>query len=461
MITKQMSLFVLIVGVSLTGMASAASTAQYSPKNNTANLPTEDVQRFTTAINEIKKYYVDDVEDKVLFENAIRGMLSGLDPHSSYLDVQDFQDLKSHTSGHFGGLGIEITSEDGYIRIVSPIDDTPAAEAGLKPGDLIVKIDNIPVQDMSLTEAVDKMRGPADSKVTLTIYRKSDQKVFNETLTRAIIRIQSVKSRILEEGYGYIRVSQFQEPTMANLNQALAQLKKENKGKPLKGIVLDLRNNPGGLLDSAIDVSNAFLDSKKLGKNELIVYTKGRIKGADYDAYATPGDLLNGAPIIVLINGGSASGSEIVAGALQDHQRAVIMGTKSFGKGSVQTVLPLDDYRGIKLTTALYYTPSGRSIQAKGIEPDVYVEMLDVKKFKNEDMIGLVAVKEADLEHHIDNAQDVDNETTNSTDKKSTSKNVGKKEKTQPLAVTDYQLYEALNLLKGLNVVKKSTMASS
>lgn len=434
---------------------------------NPNNLPIEDVQKFTTAINEIKKYYVENVSDQKLFENAIRGMLAGLDPHSTYLDVDDFADLKSHTNGKFGGLGIEITGEDGYIRVVSPIDDTPAAKAGIKPGDLIVKIDNIPVKDVSLSEAVSKMRGPAGSPVTLTIYRKSEQKIFNQVVTRDIIHIQSVKSKLLEDGYGYIRISQFQEPTITELNKALAQLKKENNNTDLSGLVLDLRNNPGGLLDSAIDVSDDFLDSKRLKGNNLIVFTRGRMQGSQFEAHATPGDLLNGAPIVVLINEGSASGSEIVAGALQDHKRAVIMGTNSFGKGSVQTVLPLDANSGVKLTTALYYTPSGRSIQAKGIKPDVYVELMDVKKLNQdqEDIMSSMSIKEADLENHFSNSTATNaNKATGTNNVTATDDNAANEatnKDQQPLAVTDYQLYEALNLLKGLNVVKKSQMTAS
>jgi len=455
MIKKIISLLSIMIGISFASVLLAAPSP-YVMKQQPTNLPIEDVQRFTTAINQIKKYYVEDIDDQTLFENAIRGMLSGLDPHSSYLDVEDFSDLKSHTSGEFGGLGIEITTEDGYIKIVSPIDDTPAAKAGLEPGDLIVKINNVPVKDMSLSEAISKMRGPKDSKVTLTIFRKSKQKIFNQQLTRAIIHVQSVKNELLEAGYGYIRISQFQTPTIKDLNQAITDLKQANKGKILKGLVLDLRNNPGGLLDSAVDVSDAFLDSKDLKKNNLIVYTKGRMQGSRFEAHATPGDLLDGAPIVVLINGGSASGSEIVAGALQDHQRAIIMGTPSFGKGSVQTVLPLDDSRGVKLTTALYYTPNGQSIQATGIRPDVYVEHLNVKKIdKKNNVLAYIAVKEADFENHLDNGTDTDAKTAQH------KKQAKSKADAQPLAVTDFQLYEALNLLKGLNVVNKPHMAAS
>ncbi len=429
-------------------------------------LPVEDVQRFTTALSEIKKYYVEKVDDNELFENAMRGMLAGLDPHSTYLNADDFQDLRSHTTGAFGGLGIEITTESGFIKIVSPIDDTPAKKAGLKAGDLIIKIDNQPVQDMDLRDAVEKMRGPAGTKVVLTIYRQGEKAPREVTLKREVIHVQSVKSRMLDDGYGYVRISQFQENTMKDLNTALNNLKKQNDGKNLKGLVLDLRDDPGGLLDSAVDVSDAFLDSKKLGKNDLIVYTKGRLKGSDMQEYANPGDLLNGAPVVVLVNEGTASASEIVAGALQDHKRAVVMGTTTFGKGSVQTVLPLDDKTGIKITTALYYTPNGRSIQAKGIEPDVVVPELVVKQNKLAEEFSLAMVKEQDLAAHLANGDEKASKDKQPADKNNTTTDGANADKEnnaevngpltkdgKPLATKDYQLSEALNLLKGINAM--------
>lgn len=456
--------------------ATAAATKQVeksSSADQTQPLPIDDVQRFTTAISEVKKYYVEDVSDAKLFDSAINGMMEGLDPHSTYLDIEDYAELRSATSGEFGGLGIEISSEGGYINIVSPIDDTPAQKAGLRPGDFIIKIDNESVQDMDLRDAVDKMRGKPGSKVVLTIYREGEKAPFNVTLTREVIHVQSVKSKMLDGGYGYIRISQFQTPTVDDLNAAIAKLKAQNDGKDLKGLVLDLRNNPGGLLDAAVGVSDAFLDSTKLGKNDLIVYTKGRMKGSQLKAYATPGDLLNGAPIVVLINEGSASASEIVAGAMQDHQRAVIMGTPSFGKGSVQTVLPLDDKTAIKITTALYYTPNGRSIQAKGIQPDVLVQVMDVKPNKNAENFSTAIIKEQDLSAHLANGNTTPDEEgkipkdqtaiTPDTDKKDMQavKDLPNKEKTQPLAVTDYQLSEALNLLKGINAINPSKDSAS
>lgn len=451
----------------------AATTTAPKPTQNNSNtqqvqpLPIEDVQRFTTAISDVKKYYVEDVSDDKLFDSAIRGMMAGLDPHSTYLDIEDYADLRSVTAGEFGGLGIEIGSEGGYIRIVSPIDDTPAQKAGLKPGDFIVKIDNESVQDMDLRDAVEKMRGKPGTKVTLTIYREGEKTPFNVTLTREIIHVKSVKSKMLDNGYGYIRISQFQSPTIDDLNAAIAKLKAQNNGKDLNGLILDLRNNPGGLLDSAVAVSDAFLDSNKLGKNDLIVYTKGRMKGSQIKAMATPGDLLNGAPIVVLVNEGSASASEIVAGALQDHKRAIIMGTQTFGKGSVQTVLPLDDQTAIKITTALYYTPNGRSIQAKGIEPDVVVEMMDVKLDKDAENFSTAIIKEKDLAAHLANGNKDDSKTKpqengkTDTTASGNNDNPANKDSTQPLAVTDYQLYEALNLLKGLHAISPNKDAAS
>lgn len=442
-------IFISGIMIYLSTISPLFAEGQYSSRQSNT-LSAEEVERFSTAINEIKKYYVEDVDDKTLFENAIRGMLNGLDPHSGYLDMTEFAELKSETSGEFAGLGIEITPDDGYLRVISPIDGTPAQKAGLKPDDIILKINNVPVKDMSLSEAIQKMRGPKDTVVTLTLYRKSDQKVFNKEITRQIIKVESVKTKLIDNGYGYLRISQFQEPTSHEVKQGIANLIVQNQNKPLKGLVIDLRNNPGGLLDSAIEISDTFLDAKRLKNNDLIVYTKGRIPSSEFKAHATGGDLLNGAPIVILINQGSASASEIVAGALQDHHRAIIMGTKSFGKGSVQTVLPLDNLRGVKLTTALYYTPNGRSIQAKGIEPDVYVELMDVKKYDKDDMLALLTLHEADFKNHLTTENNVNSESSIKTSDK-----IKKITKTdQSIAATDFQLYEAINLLKGISIVK-------
>lgn len=434
----------MIIGVLLTNPS-------FAKENQENSLQVDDVQRFTTAINDIKNYYVKPVDDNTLFEHAIQGMLEGLDPHSSYLDINDYADLHDTTQGEFGGLGIEVGLEDGYIRVISPIDDTPAQRAGIQPGDLIVRLGQKPVKGMSLKDAVNMMRGKKGTSVELTIVRRSEDRILKVSVVRDVIKIQSVKSKMLEPHYAYLRISQFQSPTGNSLIQAVNDLKKEDNNQ-LQGVVLDLRNNPGGLLDSAIEVSDAFLDSKKLGKNDLIVYTKGRIPGTDLIAKASPGDILNGLPMVVLINDGSASGSEIVAGALQDHKRAVLMGTTTFGKGSVQTVLPLDEKHGIKLTTALYYTPSGRSIQATGIKPDIVVEDMKIKVDKKTDDIVVALLKESDLDNHLKNTQHPEKkDKAQNTDK---TQSTDKKDEDKPLAEQDYQLYEALNLLKGLHVAK-------
>ncbi len=411
-------------------------------KEKSQRIPLEDVQRFSTAITQIKNYYVKPVKDKKLFDNAIQGMLAGLDPHSAYLDEEAFKALQTSTRGEFGGLGIEVTMEKGLIKIVTPLDDTPAAKAGLKAGDYIVKLGKTPVHGMSLKDAVKKMRGKKGTSITLTIIRKGMKKPFKKVIKREIIQIKSVKSRLIDKKYGYVRLTHFQALTAKDMIKAIKKLKKEAGGN-LAGLILDLRNNPGGLLDSAIETSDAFIDNDKKGENELIVYTKGRLPGSKFTATANPGDILNKAPIVVLINGGSASGSEIVAGALKDNKRAILLGTKSFGKGSVQTVLPLDGKSGIKLTTALYYTPSGKSIQAKGIAPDIIVEDIKIPKDKNKDSGEGENITEADLSGHIVNAQ-----------KKDKKKLKGAKSSAN-LLHEDYQLHEAINLLKGLTLVKR------
>jgi carboxyl-terminal processing protease len=321
--------------------------------------------------------YVDDVTDDTLVEGAINGMLTSLDPHSNYLNSKNFNDMKVQTRGEFGGLGIEVSMENGLVKVVSPIDDTPAANAGLKPGDLVTHLDGKPVQGLTLPEAVEKMRGPVNSDITLTI-RREGREPFDVKLTRAIIKIRSVRSHLEGKNIGYIRITSFNEQTDVNLNNAMKNLKQQANGK-LIGIVLDMRNNPGGLLDQAVAVSDAFLD-----KGE-IVSTRGR-RSDDAQRYnARPGDIAQGLPIAILINGGSASASEIVAGALQDHHRAILMGTRSFGKGSVQTIIPLAGHGAMRLTTARYYTPSGRSIQAKGIDPDIVVEAAKIEQTPKDD----------------------------------------------------------------------------
>ncbi|KTD67508.1 S41 family peptidase [Legionella shakespearei] len=421
--------------------AFAASETATDNNTNTKRIPLEDVQRFSNAIGEIKKYYVKPVDDKELFDNAIRGMLGGLDPHSSYLNEEEFKELQTSTSGEFGGLGIEVTMEDGVVKVITPLVDTPAFKAGIKSGDYIIKLGKESVQGLTLKDAVNLMRGKAGTTIELTVLRKGVSKPLTFDLIREVILIKSVKSKMLSDGYGYIRLTQFQALTGKDMLQAIEQLKQQSNGK-LKGLVLDLRNNPGGLLDSAIQVSDAFLGNDKSGKQELIVYTEGRLPGSKFTALANPGDVLNNAPIVVLINNGSASASEIVAGALKDNKRAIILGTKSFGKGSVQTVLPLDNKTGIKLTTALYYTPSGTSIQAKGIVPDIVVEEMEVPKnaAKKTDAMGY---SEADLNGHLINGNN-----SEATPAKNNAQS-------SDLIHEDYQLYAALTVLEGMALANR------
>jgi carboxyl-terminal processing protease len=325
-------------------------------------IPFEGLKTFSEVYGRIRQDYVEPVPDGKLLEDAIRGMLSGLDPHSSYLDAEQYNELKVGTTGQFGGLGIEVGMENGFIKVISPIDDTPAQKAGIKAGDLIIRLDDKPVKGMSLTDAVKSMRGEPGSAISLTVVREGVEQPLKIKIVRDIIKVKSVKSRMLEEGYGYVRITSFQAKTGESMVEAINELRKAGD---LKGLVLDLRNNPGGVLNAAVSVSDAFLD------NGLVVYTDGRIEDSKMKFNATPGDILKDAPMVVLINAGSASASEIVAGALQDHKRAIVMGEKTFGKGSVQTILPTSNGGAVKLTTARYYTPSRRSIQAEGITPDV------------------------------------------------------------------------------------------
>src|SRR6516165_9474008 len=343
------------------GAATSNSTETYKQLN-----------LFGEVFERVRAEYVDDVNDDSLVESAINGMLTSLDPHSNYLNTKNFNDMKVQTRGEFGGLGIEVSMENGLVKVVSPIDDTPAARAGLKPGDLITHLDGDAVQGMSLPEAVEKMRGPVNSEIKLTI-RREGREPFDVKLTRATIKIQSVRSHLEGDNIGYIRITTFNEQTDVGLNNAMKNLKQQ-AGNKLIGVILDLRNDPGGLLDQAVAVADAFID-----KGE-IVSTRGR-RSEDAQRYnARPGDIAAGLPVAVLINGGSASASEIVAGALQDHHRAILLGTRSFGKGSVQTIIPLPGHGAMRLTTARYYTPSGRSIQAKGIDPDIVVEAAKIEK---------------------------------------------------------------------------------
>jgi carboxyl-terminal processing protease len=408
-------------------------------KSEVSQLPLEEVRSLSEVFGKIKENYVEEVDDGTLLENAIRGMLSGLDPHSSYLDKESFQELRVGTTGEFGGLGIVVGMEDGFVKVVSPIDDTPAERAGIKAGDLIIRLDDTPVKGLTLDAAVKMMRGEPGSDITLTIVREGVDKPLKVSVTRDRIRVKSVKSRTLEAGYGYVRVTQFQERTGSELKEAISKLKKENKGE-MRGLVLDLRNNPGGLLDAAVAVSDVFLDQG------MIVSVKGRDDENQLKHQANPTDMVSSVPMVVLVNGGSASASEIVAGALQDHKRAIVMGKQTFGKGSVQTVVPLGNNTALKLTTARYYTPSGRSIQAEGIQPDI--ELDDLKVDLREDD-GLDVIKERDLTGHLENGkkkrQEQDEQKTEKID--DTSK---KQEIEKPLATSDYFLYEALNVLKGM-----------
>lgn len=403
----------------------------------------DDVSRFTNTIVLIKDFYVQKIGDKALLDDAIRGMVSGLDPHSEYLDGEAYKTLLMTTSGEFGGVGIEVTPEFGILKIVSPMDDTPAAKAGIKAGDYIVAIDGKLVSEMSLQDAVKKMRGKAGSIVSLTLIRKGEKNPLTFKLTREVIRIASVKSRMLDNNFGYVRITQFQEPTAKLMRAAISDLKTKNNGR-LDGIVLDLRNNPGGLLETAVQIVDSFLDSKTLDKKykDLIVYTEGRLPEAQYNARATGNDILKGAPIVVLVNGGSASASEIVAGALQDYHRALIVGTTSFGKGSVQTVIPLDKSHALKLTTALYHTPSGRVIQNVGIIPDVRIDDLRVIKNKTDtDMSMLEPIKEYQLKNHLPGTEKM----------AATAPSIDPGDTT--LASSDYQLFEALKLLRTMHML--------
>jgi len=356
-----------------------AATPTQSTKTD-KRISHEALQRFGQSLEAVRQLYVDDVSDEEILAHAVRGMLQGLDPHSTYLDEKDLKGLMTHTKGEFTGVGMEVTMKDGIIIVVSPIDDSPAYKAGVKPGDMIVRINGKAVRSMSLSQAVMIMRGKAGTKVNITVVRAGEKKPLNLTLTRAKIELKSVRSKLIEQHYGYIRISNFGDKTNTAARAALKQLQQDSKNQ-LYGIVLDLRNNPGGLLKASVEISDIFLDANAVGHDKKVVFTKGRVKSMRMEGKVDEPDLTGGVPVVVLINGGSASASEIVAGALQDHKRAVVMGVRSFGKGSVQTVLPLRDKKtALKLTTARYYTPSGRSIQAKGIEPDVVVEALNIPK---------------------------------------------------------------------------------
>jgi carboxyl-terminal processing protease len=455
--TKVKSIGLVLVGVLAGVLLSLNFSAVAQREAARYPLPVDELRAFAEVFGAIKTGYVEPVEDKKLINEAINGMLTGLDPHSAYLDQEAFKELQVGTQGEFGGLGIEVGMEDGFVKVVSPIEDTPAFRAGLKPGDLIIKLDETPVKGMTLSDAVKRMRGKPKTSIRLTIVRKGEARPFEVTLVRDVIRVQSVKSKILEPGYGYVRVSQFQEQTGVNLAKHLAGLYKDG---PLKGLVLDLRNDPGGLLNGAVGVSAAFLP-----RDVLVVSTDGRAEDAKRKYNASPEDYVRGrgedylksipaavktVPMVVLVNGGSASASEIVAGALQDYKRATVIGTQTFGKGSVQTIMPLNNNTAIKLTTARYFTPKGRSIQAKGISPDIQVDEPGAPSER---------VREADLLKHLEG-----DEEKRAPQPAAKPAEPGADRKTPDAAPTkpielggpdDFQLKQALNHLKGLPVIAR------
>lgn len=414
-------------------------------KSNSQTLPLMQLKKFSEVYARIKKDYVEEVDDKKLITDAISGMLTGLDPHSAYLDKEAFAELREGTSGEYGGLGIEVGMENGFIKVISPIDDTPAQKAGLKSGDLIIRLNDKSVKDMSINDAVKIMRGKPGEPIDLLVIREGESKRLKFTVVRAIITSSSVKQRLLEAGFGYVRISSFQSKTTLGVEEALKKLKAENKSS-LKGLVLDLRDNPGGVLTGAVGVADVFLTQGN------IVYTEGRVADALMRYDATPEDLLEGAPLVVLVNQGSASASEIVAGALQDHKRALIVGKKTFGKGSVQTILPLDETTGVKLTTARYFTPSGRSIQAKGIEPDIIIASLDIRSSDKKEAENIKPLSEADLSGHLSNPNG--KKKKKGADDEGAAVKKAEKPVKANLAEEDYPLYEALNLLKGMNLVQ-------
>ncbi len=426
--------FLLLTGV-LAGVLVSIGHGVFAERdgNGVATLPVEELRVFSDVFGRIKNDYVVEVDDRELIENAIRGMLSGLDPHSSYLDAEQFSELQVGTTGQFGGLGIEVGMEDGFVKVIAPIDDTPAQRAGIQAGDLVIRLDETPVKGLSLNDAVKIMRGEPGTDIVLTIVREGEDQPLKIKITRDIIKVKSVRARMLEPGYGYLRISQFQSKSADNLVDEINAMKKESSGD-LKGLVLDLRNNPGGVLNGAVAVSDAFLTKG------MIVYTEGRISDSRLRFNATPDDILDGAPLVVLVNQGSASASEIVAGALQDHKRAIIMGAKTFGKGSVQTILPLSSDSALKLTTARYYTPSGRSIQAEGITPDVELQPVQLSAVHRD----IEPLKEANLSGHLMNEKD---------DAEGSAAGGGK-DAASELLNDDYMLYEALNLLKGLAILQ-------
>ncbi|MEI7916269.1 MAG: S41 family peptidase [Methylophilaceae bacterium] len=461
--TKFEKISLVVIGAVI-GITLSLNYPAVAEKETKPQLPLEELRTFAEVYGKIKSDYVETVEDKKLINEAINGMLTGLDPHSSFLDVDGFKDLQAGTQGEFGGLGIEVGMEDGLVKVISPIEDSPAFKSGVKSGDLIMQLDEKLVKGMSLNDAVKLMRGKPDTSIKLTILRKGENKPIYITLIRAIIKTQSVKYKLPEPGYAYLRVTQFQEHSAEDLAKAIKALREQNK-VPLKGLVLDLRNNPGGLITAAVGISAAFIP-----KDALVVYTEGRTEDAKMRLTANPANYSRGGetgdfladlpadiktvPMVVLINGGSASASEIVSGALQDHKRAVIMGTQSFGKGSVQTILPMNNGTAIKLTTARYFTPNGRSIQAKGIVPDIVVEDATINTAEQ----GM-NLREADLSNHLSNPKEAEapaKETPKPPTLKKDEKQLSDKTPMEAGTKTDYQFMQAVNLLKGIDILSPS-----
>lgn len=461
--TKLEKISLVVIGAVL-GVSLSLNYPAVAEKESKPQLPLDELRTFAEIYGKIKSDYVETVPDKKLINEAINGMLTGLDPHSSFLDVDGYKDLQAGTQGEFGGLGLEVGMEDGLVKVVSPIEDSPAFKAGVKSGDLIMQLDDKLVKGMTLNDAVKLMRGKPNTLIKLTILRKGEIKPLYITLTRAIIKTQSVKYKLPEPGYAYLRVTQFQEHSAEDLAKAIKTLREQNKA-PLKGLVLDLRNNPGGLITAAVGITSAFVP-----KDALVVYTEGRTEdakmrltanAANYSRGSEAGDFLKDlpadiktVPMVVLINGGSASASEIVSGALQDHKRAVIMGTQSFGKGSVQTILPMNNGTAIKLTTARYFTPNGRSIQAKGIVPDIIVEDATVSTADQ----GM-NLREADLSNHLSNPKDAEapaKETPKPPTVKKDDKQSADKAPMEAGTKTDYQFMQAVNLLKGIDILAPS-----
>lgn len=400
------------------------------------------MKKFSNIINDIQKYYVYPETKKSLFNNAFRGMLNGLDPHSAYLDENDWRDLQETASGKFAGIGLEVTMKHGLVTVITPLKGSPAQKAGIKPNDTIIRLNGSPLVGLTLRMAIDKLRGPENTKVTLDVMRKGLSKPRHLVLIRKIINIESIKSELLDNKYGYINIAMFQDTTFKEMAAAIKSLQKEVKQKnktTLQGMILDLRDNPGGLMDSAVKVANAFLDAGKK-KKTLIVYTKGRGPWAQFTAYATSKDIINHIPMVVLVNEGTASGGEIVAGALKDNHRALLLGTRTFGKGTVQMVIPVDQNSAIRLTTALYYTPNGVSIQARGINPDIQIDQISLNSSAFiENAMQWNNLSEENLQGHLSSSTPQKNHPATSPVKNN-----------DALMEHDYQLYQALNILKGM-----------